>query len=339
MSNLIRIKQINTAELSGYLSQIINEGELPLFATITGADLVYLTGNQIISGTKIFKTRPQVDGSGVLVQGEAVDLNTNQSVLGLKNFSTRPQVGGVGVALVGEALPDVPSGFLVLTTGDQTISGIKTFKTRPQVDGTGILLVGEATAGNLTNVVFQTGNQTISGLKIFAQRPQVDGSGVSLSNELVASGNKLAYDIQILSGDAVLDFGNQTISGNKTFKSRPDLDGTGLATTGAFTVDKRYIYLSGSSTPITSILNGDSYITDTRVFSFSFNLPASPTTGFYLNFVDGYDTWGIRNFVLNQNGQRIEGLNEPFTGDVAGYEIKCVFVGGPAAANTGWKIV
>ena len=38
-------------------------------------DLVYLTGNQTISGTKNFATRPQVNNIGVLISGEAYPSN------------------------------------------------------------------------------------------------------------------------------------------------------------------------------------------------------------------------------------------------------------------------
>lgn len=61
-------------------------------------DLVYLTGNQTISGVKTFITRPQVNGTGVLLSGE-----------------------GGGVAI----LPDT----IVYTTGNQTISSTKNFTT------------------------------------------------------------------------------------------------------------------------------------------------------------------------------------------------------------------
>lgn len=59
-------------------------------------DLVYLTGNQTISGVKTFITRPQVNGTGVLLSGEGGD-----------------------VAI----LPDT----IVYTTGNQIISGNKAF--------------------------------------------------------------------------------------------------------------------------------------------------------------------------------------------------------------------
>jgi hypothetical protein len=39
-----------------------------------------LTGNQTISGVKTFITRPQVNGTGVLLSGELSSLNNMQSI-------------------------------------------------------------------------------------------------------------------------------------------------------------------------------------------------------------------------------------------------------------------
>jgi hypothetical protein len=91
--NLIRIKQIDQAELSGFISNSLNTG-IPLFINITGNNVVYTTGNQTISGVKTFASRPTVNGTGVLLSGEAA------------------------------SLPNT----VVYTTGSQNISGIKTFR-------------------------------------------------------------------------------------------------------------------------------------------------------------------------------------------------------------------
>lgn len=46
------------------------------FSTVGGApNLVYNTGDQTISGVKTFASRPTVDGTGVLLSGEAVRSN------------------------------------------------------------------------------------------------------------------------------------------------------------------------------------------------------------------------------------------------------------------------
>jgi len=52
--NLIRVKQIDQAELSGFITSTLNTG-IPIFINVTGNNVVYTTGNQTISGIKTFK--------------------------------------------------------------------------------------------------------------------------------------------------------------------------------------------------------------------------------------------------------------------------------------------
>lgn len=67
---------------------------------ITGINnLVYTTGDQIISGSKTFDFRPNVNGTGILLSGEAAQL------------------------------PET----IIYSTGDQNISGIKTFNDLPNI--------------------------------------------------------------------------------------------------------------------------------------------------------------------------------------------------------------
>ena len=88
--------------------------------------------------------------------GDSVNFGYVSTVSGAA-FGNRPTVNGTGVLLSGEAakLPET----IVYTTGDQTISGIKTFKSRPAVNGTGVLLSGE-----IPNTGYLTGYATTSGL-------------------------------------------------------------------------------------------------------------------------------------------------------------------------------
>ena len=100
----------------------------------------------------------------------------NQTISGIKNFSSRPTVNNTGVLLQGEALTNREN--VIYTTGNQSISGIKNFAIRPTVNNTGVLLQGEAAAA-IQNVVYTTGEQTISGKKTFAAQ-NYTFSGVNL---------------------------------------------------------------------------------------------------------------------------------------------------------------
>jgi hypothetical protein len=56
--NLIRLKQINQADLSGYISSLSQ-------AALMVPNLVYNTGNQTISGIKTFANNIAVSGTGI----------------------------------------------------------------------------------------------------------------------------------------------------------------------------------------------------------------------------------------------------------------------------------
>jgi hypothetical protein len=79
--SLIRKNQLSTdiADLVGQYGSgfFISASQTGTFtATLTGANVVYTTGNQTISGLKNFITRPTVNGSGVLLIGEAAGSGT-----------------------------------------------------------------------------------------------------------------------------------------------------------------------------------------------------------------------------------------------------------------------
>lgn len=90
--SLSNVENISIIVTSGYLQNQINNNQ-------TAGDFVYLTGNQTISGLKSFTIRPQVNGTGILLSGEAAQLpntivyNTgNQIVSGIKNFQNDVQL-------------------------------------------------------------------------------------------------------------------------------------------------------------------------------------------------------------------------------------------------------
>jgi hypothetical protein len=83
---------------------------------VSAPNLVYNTGDQNISGSKNFYTRPTVNGTGVLLIGEASNVTLpdtivyttgNQNIDGLKNFTTIPTVNGTGVLLAGSPIPSI----------------------------------------------------------------------------------------------------------------------------------------------------------------------------------------------------------------------------------------
>ena len=110
--NLIRLKQINQSDLSGFVVQLVQDD---LFL---GSGFVTTTTDQTISGVKTFANNIQVSGTGIF---NAVDLN-NIDTLNLSgvdisitngnvSLTNRPTVNGTGVLLSGEAAyqPEFPA--------------------------------------------------------------------------------------------------------------------------------------------------------------------------------------------------------------------------------------
>lgn len=69
------------------------------------------------------------------------ELGYKQEVTGLVNFTTRPTINGSGVLLQGDIV-NFPNT-IVYTTGDQDIAGLKDFQTRPTVIDIPVLLSGD----------------------------------------------------------------------------------------------------------------------------------------------------------------------------------------------------
>ena len=95
---------------------------------------------------QIFKAKTLVANTGKFayeVSAPNLVYNTgDQNISGVKNFYSRPTVNGTGVLLIGEASNVTLPNTIVYTTGNQTIDGLKNFTTIPTVNGTGVLLAG-----------------------------------------------------------------------------------------------------------------------------------------------------------------------------------------------------
>ena len=109
---------------------------------IIANNLLYLSGDQSISGLKSFEQRPIVSGNAVLLSGD-VDFS---------NFYTNNNPSGF---ITGIDTSSFITGIenLVYTTGNQSISGIKNFSERPTVNGTGVVLEGEVQNNTLISGV------------------------------------------------------------------------------------------------------------------------------------------------------------------------------------------
>jgi hypothetical protein len=159
---------------------------------VTAPNLVYNTGDQTISGIKTFALRPTVNGTGVLLSGEAaqVDLTStvrttgNQNISGNKTFINNLEIQGTGIF---NALDLNNIDNLALSGVDITITNGNVILTNPI---------------SAPNLVYNTGNQIISGVKTFANNINVFGTGifknVILNTDPVATeNNAIAYAIAL----------------------------------------------------------------------------------------------------------------------------------------------
>ena len=167
--------------------------------------------SQTINSLKNFLVRPTVNGTGVLLSGEAsvtgaltgvfYPLNSNPSgyITGvdLSNYVTQSSTGNfITTSQTGVFITSSQTGQFVSTgaTGSFVTGSV----VRPSETGNFITasqtgqFVGTGATGGFavnTQVVFITGNQDVSGIKNFYSRLTVNGTGVLLSGEAAGASN------------------------------------------------------------------------------------------------------------------------------------------------------
>ena len=166
---LSNVENVSITGVSGYLQNQINN--------VSGS----ISGNYY----------PNSNPSGFITRQNVVFTTGNQTVSGNKTFTIRPTVNGTGVLLSGEASSITLPNTIVYTTGNQTISGAKTFhKTQLNLSGSslnfyGVLETGATvTVTQANNAVTQTidtvsaGVQLARGNAYVLYNPLYDAAGV-----------------------------------------------------------------------------------------------------------------------------------------------------------------
>ncbi len=151
-------------------------------------NILFITGNQTISGVKTFVT-------GLVIQSTTNQLTLRTGSAGNSISITAPTINANRIY----TLPDVGvAASFLLTAGVQTISSLKNFTVRPTVNTTGVALVSE-----ITNLVYTTGDQKVSGIKTFGENNNIYNS---------AHSHILGGEVNIISGvtGSGLDVGNVT---------------------------------------------------------------------------------------------------------------------------------
>ena len=213
---------------------------------------IYATGDQNISGVKNFYSRPTVNGTGVLLSGEAINFtlpntivyNTgNQNIDGTKSF-------------ISNTFFDKD----ITVTGNIRASGSAFFNDNLNVvnnlNVSGDLNVG----GNFTNptLVLTRGSQLISGSKTFAGNTFFEKdvditenlrvSGVSTFNSNLNVSGNLTVAGDINNPNLVLTSTDQTIAGTKTFNVAPIFNGNPLITEAnllSYALSSQVVYKTG----------------------------------------------------------------------------------------------
>ena len=240
----------------------------------TGTQKLFVSGNFAVSGSSVFSIRPTVNGTGVLLSGEAAtpqNLATTGSTLDTKINSLSGYVNS-------------SNSNIVFTTGSQTISSVKTFSS-----GAAVGLASSATPSSLNGArglqfpnIGGNGDGVIYGAYNGYNKIGIgiSPSAGAISDIIEFNPTQILGSVPILALNLIYNTGNQTVSGIKNFISRPTVNNTGvvlsgeaatpanLATTGS-TLNTRinnlsgYINSTGSNIVFTT---GNQTITGQKIF-------------------------------------------------------------------------
>lgn len=196
------------------------------------SNVVYTTGNNVISGDNTFYGDQYIfSGADIIVSG------------GTFNLDIRPVVNGTGVLLSGEAaqLPET----IVYTTNDQSITGLKTFRSGIRIgeygqDSIPTIQIFDAPNGEYSTFYLEDSQLYINSanrilyhdfgkyptgtIQTIAVIKDIENyTGFATITNLASTGSTLDTKINNLSGNSILVFGNQNISGQKTFATGIDI--------------------------------------------------------------------------------------------------------------------
>lgn len=119
-----------------YNTVIWNDSELQLTQISDSSNLTIAfsqQGNVLVSNNSFLKL-PTGKNDFIAMDAEVVHGTGIETISGVKTFASRPTVNGTGVLLSGEAA-QVDLSTTVRTTGNQTVSGVKDFQSVPLVSG------------------------------------------------------------------------------------------------------------------------------------------------------------------------------------------------------------
>jgi hypothetical protein len=294
MPNYIRVKQLDSQELSGFFTSISVED---IFNKASSGQFVNTTGNQTISGIKTFTT-------GIFAPNLVYNTG-NQTISGIKTFNTR-----------------IFAPNLVYNTGNQIISGVRTFlEGDPNSDSNTIISaggIGFYSGPDIGVSIGYGGIDSSEGLSLVADSDitlksryespitfgtnNIDraiitsdgdfGIGTTYPSEKLEVVGNIKAATGVYAPNLVYNTGNQTISGVKTFTTgifAPNL----VYNTGNQTISGVKTFTTGIFAPNLVYNTGNQTISGVKTFA----------TGIF-----------APNLVYNTGNQTISGVKTFATG-------------------------
>jgi hypothetical protein len=232
--NSVDLNNIDNLSLSG-VDITITSGTVILTNPISAPNLVYVTGNQNVSGVKNFQS--QLFVSGIYNSGVRLANLNDLTLTGASLHDSIRELSGIVTSLSGDFNQtgyllnnyiNNLSGLSVLRYSDQLISGNKTFFGTTTFSGQSINLID--TALNLSGI----GDMTFTGVNInFINSP------------VYISGTNLRVVGDVLANNLVYTSGNQNISGIKNFTN--NLFVSGIYNSGVRLANLNDLTSSGAS--------------------------------------------------------------------------------------------
>jgi hypothetical protein len=284
-----------------------------------GGDIVFFTAeNPSVGIERLYIKNDGKVGIGTSFPSEKLEVNGNIKASGA-SFINRPTVNGSGLLLNGEAYPsNNPSGFI---TGIDLSSYITTSQTgnfytnnNPSGYITGVDLSNYYTKDNPSGFI------TGINLSNYATTGQLSQASENLQNQINSLNNSgFITGIESL----VYTTGDQTISGLKTFVERPQVNGTGVLLSGeaAGSANFQYLPVTGN----TNLLSNNRYSFNTFNKNITGTLPLDPEKGDEIELYDSAGAWSINPLIINNNGNYIEQIKDMLQCNVNNGLIKLIY--------------
>ena len=189
-----------------------------------------------------------------------------------------------------------------------------------------------------TDIAARPDTATINGLIDTAVSQLLDGAPAALDtlNELAASLGDDANIAATIANDLAAKFDKTggALTGQITLPNNPTA-GTLQAATALYVENSHssWVAVDNTASPYASTSNVR-LLVDTTAGAVTVTLPAAPTVGDYVEFLDAAGTFGTNSLTVGRNSLKIMGLDEDMTVSKINASFKLVY----ATAALGWRI-